>query len=406
MDRTPLLSPKVASLLEKGVRIPNPLSIEIADNVDVERISGTDVVLMPGCRISGARTVISAGCKLGAEAPVTVDDCRLGPGVELKGGYFKRSVFLHGANMGLGAQVREGCLLEEEANGAHCVGLKQTILLPFVTLGSLINFCDCMMAGGTSRKDHSEVGSSYVHFNYTPDGDKTTPSMFGDVPRGVMLDQPPIFLGGQGGAVGPVRVAFGAVVAAGSILREDITEPGRLVFASPPPGFDREHVPFTYKRLARIVRNNVMYLANLTALERWYRGVRAPFFARQELGDLVYEGALEMLALAREERVKRLLAMAAKVPDTTAGARELKERAGQLVAIFTGDAEPLPDGASFLRAMQIVGAPAGSNYLETVKSLTPELRAMGVEWLDGVVRALCARADDLLPSLALFANEN
>ncbi len=75
--------------------------------------------------------------------------------------------------MGLGAHVREGCLLEEEASGAHCVGLKQTILLPFVTLGSLVNFCDCLMAGGTSREDHSEVGSSYIHFNYTPDGDKT-----------------------------------------------------------------------------------------------------------------------------------------------------------------------------------------------------------------------------------------
>ncbi len=53
--------------------------------------------------------------------------------------------------MGLGAEVREGCLLEEETSGAHAVGLKQTILFPFVTLGSLVNFCDCLMAGGTGR---------------------------------------------------------------------------------------------------------------------------------------------------------------------------------------------------------------------------------------------------------------
>ena len=92
--------------------------------------------------------------------------------------------------MGLGAQVRETCILEEEASGAHCAGIKQTILLPFVTLGSLINFCDCLMAGGTSRQNHSEVGSSYIHFNFTPDGDKTTPSLIGDVPRGVMLAEP------------------------------------------------------------------------------------------------------------------------------------------------------------------------------------------------------------------------
>jgi UDP-N-acetylglucosamine/UDP-N-acetylgalactosamine diphosphorylase len=89
--------------------------------------------------------------------------------------------------------------LEEEASGAHAVGLKQTIFLPFVTAGSLINFCDALIAGGTSRKDHSEIGSSYIHFNYTPHQDKATPSLIGDVPHGVMLDQPAIFLGGQGG---------------------------------------------------------------------------------------------------------------------------------------------------------------------------------------------------------------
>jgi UDP-N-acetylglucosamine/UDP-N-acetylgalactosamine diphosphorylase len=236
VDLKPRGYDKVVRLLDKGVAIPNPLSLDIADDVDVDRISGDGVTVHPGCRIHGSRTAISAGCTLGAVGPVVLEVWGLGPGVDLKGGYFKRSVFIEKANMGLGAQVREGCLLEEEANGAHCVGLKQTILFPFVTLGSLINFCDCLMAGGTSRKDHSEVGSSYIHFNYTPDGDKTTASLFGDVPRGVMLDQPPIFLGGQGGAVGPVRVNYGTVVAAGSTLRFDVAERNQLVFASPPDG--------------------------------------------------------------------------------------------------------------------------------------------------------------------------
>jgi len=108
----------------------------------------------------------------------------IGPGVELKGGYCRSSLFLDGAAVGSGAQVREGCILEEGARGGHCVGLKQTILFPFVTLGSLVNFCDCLMAGGTGKKDHSEVGSSYIHFNYTPEQDKANPSLIGDVPQG------------------------------------------------------------------------------------------------------------------------------------------------------------------------------------------------------------------------------
>lgn len=401
MDLQPRNAEKIVRLIRKGVSIPNPLSIDLDDAVDPERISGDGVALFPGCRVYGAKTVISAGSKLGAEGPVTLDDCRLGPGVQLKGGYFKKSVFLEGANMGLGAQVREGCLLEEEANGAHCVGLKQTILFPFVTLGSLINFCDCLMAGGTSRKVHSEVGSSYIHFNYTPDGDKTTASLFGDVPRGVMLDQPPIFLGGQGGAVGPVRVGYGTVIAAGSVLRHDVPEDGKLVFDAPATSPDKDHQPRNYRNLPRIVRNNVLYIANLVALEQWYRKVRQPFFARQELGIPVYEGALEMLTLARDERARRLIAMAAKVPARDDACREFIERADGVRALFE-DHSDLPDGAAFLAALTRETGSATGNYTETMQSLSPEVRAAGVQWLGQIVETLSARTGRLLESMHLF----
>ena len=202
----------IAGLLEKGVHIPVPQSVQIGEEVSVDRISGDRVTLYPGCRIYGSSTLILPGAGLGYESPVTVENCQIGPMVQLKGGFFSQSVFLKGAEMGSGAQVREGVILEEAARAAHTVGLKQTILFPFVTLGSLINFCDCLMAGGTDRKNHSEVGSSYIHFNYTPNQDKATPSLLGDVPRGVMLNQPPIFLGGQGGVVGPCRLDFGTAL--------------------------------------------------------------------------------------------------------------------------------------------------------------------------------------------------
>ena len=304
MEMRPKGYEKVMRLLDKGVEISNPLSLDIGPDVDVDCISGDGVVLYPGCRIYGAQTVISAGVRLGAEAPVTIDNCQLGPSVALKGGYFMKSVFLEKANMGSGAQVREGTLLEEEANGAHCVGLKQTILFPFVTLGSLINFCDCFMSGGTSRKNHGEVGSSYIHFNFTPDGNKTTASLFGDVPRGVMLNQPPIFLGGQGGTVGPVRTGYGTVVAAGSVLRDDVPGDNMFVMGKALPGVQRAIAPQAYKRLSRIVEKNIVYLASLVALEQWYVHVRRPFFAAQDLGLLVYDGALRVLASARAERAK------------------------------------------------------------------------------------------------------
>ncbi|MDD5476043.1 MAG: UDP-N-acetylglucosamine pyrophosphorylase, partial [Syntrophales bacterium] len=152
------LPEKTGLLMNRGVTVHNPFTVYIGDDVDLDRISGENVVIWGGARITGRKTLISAGARLGEEGPVTLADCRLGRNVALKAGYFRESVFLDRASMGSGAQVREGCLLEEEANGAHTVGLKQTILFPFVTLGSLVNLCDCLMAGGTSRKDHSEVG--------------------------------------------------------------------------------------------------------------------------------------------------------------------------------------------------------------------------------------------------------
>ena len=394
---------KVVQLIDKGATVPNPSSLHIGDEVDLSRISAKGLTIYPGCRIYGAETVISPGVVLGAEGPVTVDDCALGPKVELKGGYFKQSVLLEKANMGLGAQVREGCLLEEEANGAHCVGLKQTILFPFVTLGSLINFCDCLMAGGTNRKEHSEVGSSYVHFNYTPDGDKTTASLFGDVPRGVMLNQPPIFLGGQGGAVGPLRLGYGTVIAAGSVLREDVVEDRKLVFISPPPGLQRGHSPHAYKNLSRIVRNNVMYLANLVALENWYRLVRHSFFSRQEMGELVYSAALELLSAAKDERAKRLEAMAEKVPEADSAGAEFRARVGAICDLFRS-AQPSAKGHAaegFLAALQTTSGWSEGEYVATIQSLGEDLCGKGSRWLQEIVDGLCRQAGSLVPAMEL-----
>jgi len=183
-------------LQSRGVTFVAPETVYVAPDVNPDRIApGT--VIHPGCRLSGAELSMGPGCVIGAEAPATVCDCQLGAGVELAGGFFERSTFLDGFKAGSGAHVRPGCLFEEGSSIAHSVGVKQTVFLPWVTAGSLINFCDALMAGGTGRKDHSEIGSSYIHFNFTPHQDKATASLVGDVPHGVLLNQPAIFLGGR-----------------------------------------------------------------------------------------------------------------------------------------------------------------------------------------------------------------
>ena len=411
MDVKPESYEKVRRLIEKGVRIPNPGTLDIGDDVNVDQISQTGVAIYPGCRIYGAKTVISSGCKLGYEAPVTLEDCQLGQSVELKGGFASNSVFLDKANMGMGAHVREGCILEEEAGGAHCVGLKQTILFPFVTLGSLINFCDCLMAGGTSRSHHSEVGSSYIHFNFTPDADKTTPSLLGDVPRGVMLNQPPIFLGGQGGIIGPVRLGYGNVVAAGSILRHDYPGDHQLIVEAALQNSVKDYVPAAYPGLVRVVQNNILYLANLTAYEAWYAHVRKPFLEARPFGALLYAGVMEQLASAKKERLKRLKAMAKKAMASGAGdvrkRKDLHEQIGFMEGLFTGKMPDVPavtDQArdTFLNDFQKTAGSNRADYISTIQGLPAAVSSKGVVWLNGIVEACSEKVAGILPSMELF----
>lgn len=388
----------VAVLVAKGVRVGAPATVEIGPEVDPDRISGDGVVIHPGARIRGARTVISAGCEIGREGPVTLEDCVLGPDVALKGGYASRSVFLEGSNLGLGHHVRDCTILEEQAGGAHTVGLKQTILFPFATLGSLINFCDAFLAGGTSRSDHAEVGSSYIHFNFTPRGDKTTPSMFGDVARGVMLRERPIFLGGQGGAVGPVTVAYGTVVGAGSILRRDVVDEDTMQVVAPPPNIARPFDATAYPRVLPLVAKNLRYIANLVALRAWYGAARAPFFARQELGELVLDGALVALDGAVAERTARLRKLAGKL---TPGERQHDAVLAGLDDALDALASVTPGPAPAVLTTALTGAAArGIGYLDAIRALDDEQVGAGTAWLQGVVDAALADAARSLPGVA------
>ena len=415
MELKPKGYEKIIQLINKGVDIPNPLTLDMGEEVQIGRISSDRVKIYPGCRIYGAETVIASGAQIGYEGPVTIEDCQIGPKVELKGGYFKKAVFLEGANMGLAAHVREGCILEELAGGAHCVGLKQTILFPFVTLGSLINFCDCFMAGGTSRKNHSEVGSSYIHFNFTPSGDKTTPSLIGDVPRGVMLNQPAIFLGGQGGMVGPLRLGYGNVVAAGTILRQDFKEENKLIVGKPHRGTVIDFNPYAYPSLSHVVENNFFYLSNLMALEQWYLLVRRPFFGVQELGEFIYAGLLGKLNSARKERIKRLKDMAGKIAESLkrtgskgqsgGGRQEFHENIERACEVFSGKLSADAAGEHrdpFLTLFFNHKKDNDGSYVEVVKSLPPAVSKAGTLWLDKIILELCRRVAALFPSLDLF----
>jgi UDP-N-acetylglucosamine/UDP-N-acetylgalactosamine diphosphorylase len=215
--------------------------------------------------------------------------------------------------------------------------------------------------------------------------------------------------------VGPLRVGYGNIIAAGTILRKDIDEENKLVFGKGMSGEIKDRNPNSYPSISRIVGNNIIYLANLVALEQWYTHVRQPFFKKQEFGDLVYAGAMDNLSLIKKERIKRLQVMADKAktsiekyPDrkeSEAGKKELYAAVETIRELFSkspasGLGVKLRDG--FIATVNSHIQSGGQKYIDFIKGLSADTSEAGVIWLKAIVDSLCAEAQGLMPSLELY----
>jgi len=312
------------------------------------------------CRIVGNNVSIGHNCELGEEGVVVIENCQLGNNVKLKSGFFKDSVFLDNSSVGSGAYIRGGTLLEEYASSAHCVGLKETILFPYAKTGSLINFCDAFFSGGTDEKNHSEIGSSYIHFNYTIYKDKATPSLFGNVVDGIFLDQNPIFLGGQGGAVGPINIPFGSKVAAGSILRKDYLNSNQLISEPHIREYEKDFNPNYRSNLKKIIDKNFNYIGNIVALHAWYKNVRCHYI-RDNFDESVINGAELLLLNSFNERLKHLK----KIVDAE---------------LNTNFPEIDPISKKFIKKFKV-----SDNYLNDIKNVKSDTKQMGKVWMQRII---------------------
>jgi acetyltransferase-like isoleucine patch superfamily enzyme len=367
------LEARLAALAGRGVSILDPRQTYVGPEVMLDNIH-PGVVLYPGTRLHGANCYLGPEVEIGREGPTVVIDSMLAERAAIASGYVENAVLLRDARLGANAHVRAGTLLEELASTAHAVGLKQTILLSFVTLGSLINFCDCLMAGGTSRNDHSEVGSGFIHFNFTPwgdRGDKATASLIGDVVRGVFLRERRIFLGGLAGVVGPASVGYGSVVAAGQIVRRDVDDDSFVLRDTKP--IERQIRSGWRDRLQPRLRQNIAYVAQLFALRQWYREVRLARLAADHPSRPPTVAAVRLLDGAIDERRKQL-------------ARFVDEREGRSPSFAIADTD-LPTCPWALE-------PDAIDHVTWVQALDPTQMAAGQGWLSAIVEHVRARAED------------
>jgi hypothetical protein len=365
-----ILEAKLDILEARGVTIVDRRQTYLDEAVDVHRIC-RGAVLFPGTRLVGARTLVGPGAKVGSEGPVVLENTLIGENAEIASGYLREAVMLRDTRVGPNAHIRGGTLLEEEASTAHAVGLKQTILMSFVTMGSLINFCDALISGGSSRKKHTEVGSGFIHFNYTPRaqyGDKATPSLIGDVTHGAFLRQPRIFLGGLSGIVGPQKVGFGSFTVAGQVLRREV--PPNRIFGDTPRKVDQE-LSSLVEAPNRIMKLNLEYMGNLSALRAWYQNVRLariPVVPDCEHLRIVVQAASELLSVCIDERVARLR-------------QYLEERS-----------LPVPR-LSFVTPLCPLKIEPSSPYVDHIKwvsGLSDADVELGVSWLQSIVENVCA----------------
>ena len=358
-------------LLEaKGVTIIDRRQTYLDEAIDESRIC-RGAVLYPGTRLGGARTFVGPGAKVGIEGPATLVNTIIGEDSEVASGYLNEAVVLRSARVGSNAHIRVGTLIEEEASTAHAVGLKHTVLMSFVTMGSLINFCDALISGGKSRREHTEVGSGFIHFNYTPwgkSGDKATPSLIGDVVHGVFLRQPRIFLGGLSGLVGPQKVGFGSFTVAGQVVRKEI--PSNRVVGDVPRKVDREFYNST-EGPNRILNLNLGYIGQLTALQAWYREVRlaripvAPEYAHIRV---VTQAALDLLSVCIDERVERL--------------RQFLEERGLPIPSLPLSIPPCP--------LRVEARHPYVDHIKWIMDLSPVEVEKGVSWLQSIVDRIIA----------------
>ncbi len=378
---------RIAQLGNRGVEVWGADRNYIDADVPIDNIEPG--AALHNCTLSGANTFIGRGSKIGESGHARVNDCQIGRDCTLGAGTYEGATFLDGVTVRGYAEIRPGTLLEEQVEAAHSVAFKNTILTATCVTGSLINFCDLFMSGGTSREDHSEVGSGAIHFNFDPRGDKWG-SLIGDV-TGVLLRSSPIFIGGNSGLVGPLTVDFGAVVAAGSIVRRDVDANcvhAEAMRSQEAQSFDRER----YALLGRKFIQTARLVGALHALDAWYEHVRLPYATDGQKP--LYEAARRQIERHIAERAVRLQNIITKLDRSLikweqapgeSGARCISEHRlllanrDRIGKALLQPAPPQSPPLEFLEACQKADAAGG--HVARVRGLDDSAVAACADWL-------------------------
>jgi hypothetical protein len=377
---------RVLTLRSRGVHIWSDARVFIAADVPPNAIEPRARLM--NAIIQGPNTRIGSESVIGTSGITVMENVQTGRGVELGAGTYSECVLLHRAKIRGFAEIRPGTVIEEEVEVGHNVGLKNTILTAAVVAGSCINFCDVFVSGGTSRQDHTEIGSGAVHFNFAPNRDKFG-SLIGDV-SGMLMRSTPVFIGGNSGIVAPAHIGFGEIVPAGTTVRRYVAkEDAAVIPAVCPP-----------KRafLGKLFLA-VRFIGNLKAYAEWYARVRLAGSCN-ESEQILYRTVLRLIEknLAwRQAELIQYLNRILNASDLDQRVHACTAKVINLCHSWDWEATVPEPPASFMHAYKNLRQT--STHIQTVQAMSSADANIAADWLKSVVNSILQPVIDAVDSI-------
>ncbi len=421
---------KIEILLEKGVEIPKPDQVIVGEDVSVEHIE-PGVTLYPGVKLYGSQTRLGSGSQIGKEYGGLYSNICTGRNVSLGSGFYQDCVFLDGASVRSGAEIRGGTLFMEKANAAHTVGCKMTVAGIAVTLGSLINFCDILITGGSDQAfGFTEIGSGAIHYNFTQNGLKFA-SLVGPGALGEMYGLfPRTFVGGQTQVIGPTTIGSGCLIPAGTAVRAQVGN-GLISVQPPLPEGSKKYDPDYITRAKSKFDLTADLIVHYRVLAEYFRLVRQKFAQMRK--DSFLE---ELLGVARDtlcanstERISWLfdkkeegqqVDLFAKLPHSLGLHQDmLKSAHGKKIRfhleniygheLLLGKKKALKESlekeldlkeydSGFLAKLpKLIEQSGAKDYFSFIRELSPQDKKLGQQWLQNALTDVRKKTDQIIP---------
>ncbi|MBU1161455.1 MAG: hypothetical protein KKF96_02760, partial [Proteobacteria bacterium] len=180
-----------------------------------------------------------------------------------------------------------------------------------------------------------------------------------------------------------------------------------------------DNIPFTfgmYRSIKRVVVNNIIYIANLMALEQWYNHVRSQFISN-DFPEPLLDALKEKLAMAVDERIGRLKTLSQKMPDSVKVYQKIsKENASSRILQQKNEfynkwteiedhfrsltnidvKENLRD--MFMEKIRLGIINTEKDYISVITELKSEDKKHGTRWLQGIVDHITTGALKIMPT--------